>query len=111
MGGIAVSSLWLLNDVSTNHNRSYEIARGPGEELGLIVVKGSEITRKMPPGHLNAIFLTNSALLAVDSRVVPVPGRIMGSGGGRSAQNPITRCRDPEHVVGLVRGVPSCGVW
>ena len=31
----------------------------------MLVAKGSEITRKMPPGHLNAIFLTNSSSLAV----------------------------------------------
>ena len=54
-------------DVSTNHNRSYEIARGTGNDLDVIVIKGSEITRKMPPGHMNAIFLTNSALLVVDT--------------------------------------------
>jgi predicted metal-dependent phosphoesterase TrpH len=52
-------------DVSTNHNRSYQIARSAGEDLGLIVVKGSEITRSMPPGHINAIFLTNSSPLDV----------------------------------------------
>jgi predicted metal-dependent phosphoesterase TrpH len=51
-------------DVSTNHNRSYEIARGTGNDLDVIVIKGSEITRKMPPGHMNAIFLTNSMPLA-----------------------------------------------
>lgn len=53
-------------DVSTNHNRSYEIARGTGNDLDVIVIKGSEITRKMPPGHMNAIFLTNSMPLATD---------------------------------------------
>ena len=52
-------------DITTNHNRSYEIARSAGNDLEVLVVKGSEITRKMPPGHLNAIFLTNSASLAV----------------------------------------------
>jgi len=52
-------------DVTTNHNRSFEIASTKGEELGLIMVKGSEITRKMPPGHMNAIFLTDSSKLAV----------------------------------------------
>jgi predicted metal-dependent phosphoesterase TrpH len=51
-------------DVSTNHNRSYQIARKTGDELDLLVIKGSEITRQMPPGHLNAIFLTNSLPLA-----------------------------------------------
>jgi hypothetical protein len=53
-------------DVNTNHNRSYEIARGTGKDLDVLVVKGSEITHKMPPGHLNAIFLTNSVSLATN---------------------------------------------
>jgi predicted metal-dependent phosphoesterase TrpH len=53
------------SDLTTNHNRSFEIARGPGEALGLVVIKGSEITRAMPPGHMNAIFLTDSRPLAV----------------------------------------------
>ena len=51
-------------DVSTNHNSSYQIARKTGDQLDLLVIKGSEITHKMPPGHLNAIFLTNSLSLA-----------------------------------------------
>lgn len=51
-------------DVSTNHNRSYQIARKAGDDLDLLVIKGSEITHKMPPGHINAIFLTNSLPLA-----------------------------------------------
>jgi hypothetical protein len=46
-------------DLPTNHERSWEIAAPHGERLGLIVVRGSEVTRKMPPGHLNAIFLTS----------------------------------------------------
>ena len=53
-------------DVSTNHNRSYQIARKTGDDLDLLVIKGSEITRKMPPGHINAIFLTNSLPLATE---------------------------------------------
>jgi hypothetical protein len=52
-------------DVTTNRNRSYEIASGLGSELDLIVIHGSEITRQMPPGHLNAIFITNSEALSV----------------------------------------------
>lgn len=51
-------------DVSTNHNRSYQIARKSGDDLDLLVIKGSEITHKMPPGHINAIFLTNSEPVA-----------------------------------------------
>lgn len=50
-------------DMFTNHNRAYQLARGLGEELRILVAHGSEITRAMPPGHLNAIFLTNSTVL------------------------------------------------
>jgi len=45
------------DDVSTNFNRSYEIAKPPGDELKITVLRGGEITREMPPGHLNGIFL------------------------------------------------------
>jgi hypothetical protein len=44
-------------DVSTNYERSYEIARAVAKPLGLIVIRGAEITRGEPPGHLNALFL------------------------------------------------------
>jgi len=54
-------------DVSTNHNRAYDIAKPAGDSLEVMVIRGSEITRRMPPGHLNAIFLTNSTLLATSN--------------------------------------------
>jgi hypothetical protein len=44
-------------DIKPNHNRSYEIAKPRADELGIILIKGAEITRSMPPGHFNAIFL------------------------------------------------------
>ncbi len=50
--------------VVTNHNSSYEIAKPAADRTNILLVKGSEVTRSMPPGHLNAIFLTNSAPLA-----------------------------------------------
>jgi 3',5'-nucleoside bisphosphate phosphatase len=53
-------------DLPTNHNRATDIAKNHGDALGLVVIRGSEITRKMPPGHLNAIFLSSSEELAVD---------------------------------------------
>ncbi|MEE9292924.1 MAG: PHP domain-containing protein, partial [Acidobacteriota bacterium] len=45
-------------DLPTNHGRSYEIAKSHGDMLSVNVISGSEITRDMPPGHLNAIFMT-----------------------------------------------------
>jgi len=47
-------------DIAVSHNRSYEIAKAAAQKKGIMLIKGSEISRKMPPGHLNAIFLTNS---------------------------------------------------
>ncbi len=37
-------------DLPTSHDRSFEIARAPGDQLGLTVIRGSEVTRDMPPG-------------------------------------------------------------
>jgi hypothetical protein len=44
-------------DVRPDNGRSYEIARDEAGGKGLIVIRGAEITRNMPPGHFNAIFL------------------------------------------------------
>ena len=54
-------------DIPTNFHRAYEIASGAGNSFDLIVIRGSEITRDMPPGHLNAIFLTDCAALSVET--------------------------------------------
>ena len=48
------------DDLKGSHNRSYDIAAPAAKAAGMILIKGSEITRSMPPGHHNAIFLTNS---------------------------------------------------
>lgn len=50
-------------DVVADHNRSFEIASPLAKELDIILVKGAEITRSMPPGHLNALFIKNANLL------------------------------------------------
>jgi len=52
-------------DVSTNHNRAVDLAKPTAANLELLFFRGSEITRSMPPGHLNGIFLTNSMELAL----------------------------------------------
>lgn len=51
------------DDVSLDNDRSYEIAKPVADAYGLSFIKGSEITRGMPPGHLNAIFLNDANLL------------------------------------------------
>ena len=50
-------------DMDIDHNRSFEVAEPLAEQMGILLIAGSEITRKMPPGHLNALFITNANLL------------------------------------------------
>ncbi len=45
------------NDIPTNFNRSYELTLRDAEASGLMIIRGAEITRGEPPGHLNTIFL------------------------------------------------------
>ena len=40
-----------------DRNRSYELALKAAKETELLVIPGTEITRSMPPGHFNAIFV------------------------------------------------------
>ena len=44
-------------DIPADHNRPYDIALSTAKDLDLLFMKGAEITRGMPPGHLNCIFL------------------------------------------------------
>ena len=50
-------------DIPPNFNRAAEIAIERGNLLDILVIKGAEITREMPPGHLNAIFINDAAKL------------------------------------------------
>jgi hypothetical protein len=43
-----------------DRNRSYELATNAARNTDLIVVNGSEITRSMPPGHTNAVFIEDA---------------------------------------------------
>lgn len=54
------------DDLTTGFNRSYEIAFPRGADLGVTVIRGAEITRGMPPGHANAIFLSDVDPLVTD---------------------------------------------
>jgi hypothetical protein len=53
-------------DVRRDLNRSFEAVKERGEALGLTVIRGAEITRDMPPGHFNAIFLKDVTALDVN---------------------------------------------
>lgn len=46
-------------DFNRDRNYSYDVAVERGNELGVIVVKGAEISRGMPPGHFNTLFISD----------------------------------------------------
>ncbi len=50
-------------DMEADLNRPYEVAKPLADQMGIILVRGAEITRNMPPGHLTAIFIKNANLL------------------------------------------------
>lgn len=59
-----------LDDIPhPDRNRSYEIAKQAAKAHDLIVIHGTEITRKLPPGHANAIFVTDVNKIHVDDAV------------------------------------------
>lgn len=51
-----------------DRNRSYDLAVGFAEGHDLIVLRGAEVTRSMPPGHANSIFIEDvNGLLVEDA--------------------------------------------
>lgn len=52
-----------------DRNRSYALAAEAADGHDLIVISGSEITRSMPPGHANAIFVEDANALLQDDPV------------------------------------------
>ena len=46
-------------DFTRDRNYSYDVAAKMGQKLGVIVIKGAEISRGMPPGHFNTLFISD----------------------------------------------------
>lgn len=60
------------NIVVADHNESFNIAKKEGDALGFIVIKGAEITRSKPLGHLNALFIDDANALDVEDPLVAI---------------------------------------
>jgi len=97
-------------DNSITHNRSYDLALPAANENGVIIIRGAEITRAMPPGHFNAIFLSdNDALAKEDWRQSFAEAKkqnafIFWNHPGWDAQQPDTTIWFPEHTEILNNG-------
>ncbi len=82
--------------IGGDHNSSYEIALPTAKEKDIILIRGGEITRSMPPGHLNGLFLTDvNALDTPDptdaiQAVADQGGFILWNHPGWKAQQPDT---------------------
>lgn len=54
-----------LRDENDNYNFSYELAKVEADKRKLLLIRGTEITRKtMPPGHFNALFIQDANKIA-----------------------------------------------
>ncbi len=102
-------------DIEADQNRVFEIARPLADQIGIILTRGAEITREMPPGHLNALFLKNANLIErEDWWEACVEAREQGAfvfwnHPGRKDQQPGTIRWWPEHTrltsAGIMRGI------
>ena len=55
-----------------DRNRSHEVAAASGSNEDLIIINGSEITRALPLGHVNAIFLEDANALVTEGELMDV---------------------------------------
>ncbi|MBE76446.1 MAG: PHP domain-containing protein [Candidatus Marinimicrobia bacterium] len=60
---------WKADIPNPDRNRSFEYHKYFAKGTDILVVNGSEITREMPPGHANAIFIKDANKLIVDDPV------------------------------------------
>ncbi len=51
------------NFMVKGHDHSYDLAVNEAQKKNIILIKASEITRQMPPGHLNALFINDADTL------------------------------------------------
>lgn len=53
-------------------NESFKLAKKQGDKIGFIVIQGTEITRKKPLGHLNALFINDANVMEVEDPLVAI---------------------------------------
>lgn len=57
---------WSEDIPHPDRNRSYHIATEAAKAHDLLIIHGTEITRQMPPGHANALFITDANTIKND---------------------------------------------
>ncbi|MCC8019146.1 MAG: Sb-PDE family phosphodiesterase [Rikenellaceae bacterium] len=98
------------DDITASHNRAFDIAAKYAKGTDILVLKGSEITKGMPPGHFNAIFLDDCDALETQdpmdafAATVEQGGFIFWNHPGWDSQQPDTTLWMPEHTEIYDRG-------
>ncbi len=54
------------DEIERDYNKSYEIAAAAAKDKGIMVIKGVEISPRVPPYHHNAIFLDDANSFPID---------------------------------------------
>jgi len=97
-------------DISGDHNRAWEIAQNYARNKDVIVIAGTEITKGMPPGHFNALFIKDANAILHDDHLSAIQEAV-GQGAfiiwnhpGWKSQQPDTMLWWEEHTVLLEKG-------
>jgi len=91
-------------DITADHNRSWKIAQTYAMEKDIIVIAGAEITKGMPPGHFNALFIKDADALNHQDFKIALENAadqgafIMWNHPGWKAQQPDTTLWWEEHT-------------
>ena len=83
--------------VSTDLNAAWKIAKEEGLKRDIIVVHGAEITRKMPPGHLNALFIQDAGKLT-DTNFMKVMEEAIAQGAFMQWNHPGWKAQRPDGI-------------
>lgn len=92
------------SDIKTDHNRAWQIAKEYAAGKNVIVIAGTEITKGMPPGHFNALFIKDANTVLNQDHVKSIQEAagqgafIMWNHPGWKAQQPDTMKWWPEHT-------------
>lgn len=66
--------------ISGDHNSSYEIAKPFADKKDLILIRGAEITKGMPPGHFNFLFIEDANTIdSVDWKIAILQANEQGA--------------------------------
>ena len=84
--------------VSSDRNISNEIARKYAKKKGMICIAGVEITRWMPPGHFNVLFIEDGNKLMIDD-FLSVIEEAIAQGGYIFWNHPGWIAHQPDKVV------------